>query len=91
MNVVTGVGTEKVKAKNTLKNKASLIEECSKKLFSKAFREHMIATAKAKKESKEVYRKSRVSNSDKRPFRKTPHYISRMGGAICVIHNFELQ
>ena len=72
MNVLIGVGTEKVKAKNTLKNQVSLLQEDSKELFGKSFRKHMIATAKAKKESKEVYRKSRVNNSDKRPFRKSP-------------------
>ena len=82
MNVVTGVGTEKVKAKNTLKNKASLLEECSKNLFSKAFRKHMIATAKAKKESKEVYRKSRVNNNDKRAFRKSPSLQKQNGGNL---------
>ena len=68
MNVLIGVGTEKVKAKNTLKNQVSLLEEDSKELFGKSFRKHIVATAKAKKESKEVYRKSRVNNSDKRPF-----------------------
>ena len=68
MNVLIGVGTEKVKAKNTLKNQTSLLEEDSKELFGKSFRKHMVATTKAKKESKEVYRKSPVNNSDKRPF-----------------------
>ena len=68
MNVLTEVGTEKVKAKNTLKNQASLLEENSKELFGKSFCNHMVATAKAKKGSKEVYRKSRVNNNDKRPF-----------------------
>ena len=72
MNVLIGVGTEKVKAKNTLKNQTSLLEEDSKELFGMSFRKHMVATAKAKKESKEVYRESRVNNSDKRPFRKSP-------------------
>ena len=71
MNVLTGVGTEKVKAKNTLKNQASLLEELdSKELFGKSFCSHMVATAKAKKESKEVQRKSGVNNNDKRPFRQ---------------------
>ena len=88
MNVVTGVGTEKVKGKNTLKNQASLLKEGSKELFGKSFCKHMIATAKAKKESKEVYQKSNVSNSDKRPFRNTPHYISRMG---CDLYHSQLQ
>ena len=32
----------------------------------------MIATAKAKKEPKEVYRRNHVNNSDKRPFRISP-------------------
>ena len=48
------MGTEKVKAKNALKNQASLLEEDSKELFGKSFRKHMMATAKAKKEPKEV-------------------------------------
>ena len=52
MNVLIGVGTEKVKAKNTLKNQASLLEEDSKELFGKSFRKHMVATAKAEEESK---------------------------------------
>ena len=52
MNVLIGVGTEKVKAKNPLKNQASLLEEDSKELFGKSFRKHMVATAKAEKESK---------------------------------------
>ena len=57
-----------MKIKNTLKKQASLIEEDSKEPFGKSFLKHITATAKAKKESKEVYRRSRVNNSDKRPF-----------------------
>ena len=72
MNVLTGVGTKKVKAKNTLKYQTCLLEEYSKELFGKSFRKHMVARAKAKKEFKEVYRKNRVNNRDKRPFRKSP-------------------
>ena len=68
MNVLIGVGTEIVKAKNILKNQASLLEEDSKELFGKSFGKHMIATDKAKKEFKEVYRKSHANNSGKRPF-----------------------
>ena len=52
----------------------------------------MVATAKAKKESKEVYRKSRVNNSDKKLFRKNPLFQKQNGGGggggpICIIHN----
>ena len=72
MNVLIEVGTEKVKAKNTPKNQASLLEEDSKELFGKSFRKHMVATAKAKKESREVYRNSRVNSRFERPFRKSP-------------------
>ena len=54
MNVLIEVATEKEKAKNTLKNQASLLEEDSIELFGKSFRKHMIATAKEKKETKEV-------------------------------------
>ena len=79
MNVLIGVGTEKAKAKNTLKNQASLLKEDSKELFYKSFRKHMVATAKTKKESKEVYRKSRVNNSDKRPFLKSPSLQKQNG------------
>ena len=70
INVLTGVGTQKLKAKNTLKNQASLLEEDSKEIFSKLLRKHEVATAKAKKVSKKVNRKIRVNNSDKNPFRK---------------------
>ena len=35
MSVLKRVGTEKAKAKNTLKNQASLLEEDSKELFGK--------------------------------------------------------
>ena len=35
MNVLTRVGTEKVKVKNTLKRRASLLKEDSKELFGK--------------------------------------------------------
>ena len=80
MNVLIGLGTEKVKVKNTLKHQASLLEEDSKELFDKSFRKHMVSTAKAKKESKEVYPKSRVNNSDKRPFRKCPSLQKQNGG-----------
>ena len=66
MNVLIGLGTEKVKAKNTHKNQASLLEEDSKELSGKLFRKQMIATAKA------VYRKSRVNNSGKTLFRESP-------------------
>ena len=91
MNALIGVGTEKVKAKNTIKNQVSLLEENSRKLFSKSFRKHMITTAKAKKESKEVYRKSRVNNSDKSLLERAPHYRRRIGGTSCIIHNVEVQ
>ena len=57
-----------MKIKNTLKKQASLIEEDSKEPFGQSFLKHIIARAKAKKESKEAYRKSRVNNSVKRPF-----------------------
>ena len=40
----------------------------------------MITTAKAKKESKEVYRKSHVNNSGKRPFGKSPSLSKQNGG-----------
>jgi len=79
MNVFTSVGTEKVKAKNTPKNQASLLEEDSKDLFGKTFRKHVVATVKAKKESKEVYKKSRTYENkgqpwkSKRPFGKIFH------------------
>ena len=72
MNVLTGVETKKVRVKNALKNHASLLEEDSKELFGKSFRKHIVATTKAKEESKEVYRKTRVNSNDKRPFRKSP-------------------
>ena len=39
----------------------------------------MVATIKAKEESKEVYRKSRVNNSDRRPFRKSPSIQNQSG------------
>ena len=68
MNVLIGVGTKIVKAKNILKNQASLLEEDSKELFGKSFGKHMIATDKTKKEFKEVYWKSHANNSGKRPF-----------------------
>ena len=40
----------------------------------------MVAIAKTKKESKEVHRKSRANNSDKKPFRKTPLLQKQNGG-----------
>ena len=81
LNVLTGMRTEKVKAKNTLKNQASFLEEDSKELFGISFRKHMVATAKAKKESTEVYRKNCVNNSDKKPFRKSPSLQKQHGGS----------
>ena len=90
-NALIGVGTEKVKAKNTIKNQVSLLEENSRKLFSKSFRKHMITTAKAKKESKEVYWKNRVNNSEKSPFRKILSLQKQNGGTICITHNVEVQ
>ena len=74
MNVLIGLGTEKVKAKNTLKKQASLLEEDSKELSGKSFRKQMIATAKA------VYRKSRVNNSGKTLFRESPSLQKQNGG-----------
>ena len=73
MNVLIGLGTEKVKAKNTLKKQASLLEEDSKELSGKSFRKQMIATAKA------VYRKSRVNNSGKTLFRESPSLQKQKG------------
>ena len=80
-----------MKAKNTLKNQTSLLEEGSKERFSKSFRKHMIATAKAKKESNEVYWKNRVNNSEKSPFRKILSLQKQNGGTICITHNVEVQ
>ena len=91
MNVLIGLGTEKVKAKNTLKKQASLLEEDSKELSGKSFRKQMIATAKA------VYRKSRVNNSGKTLFRESPSLQKQNGGGrggggtICIIYNVEVQ
>ena len=82
MNVLIGVRTEKIKARNTLKNQAYLLEEDYKELFGKSFRKHMVATAKAKKESKEVYLKSRLNNSDKRSFRKSSSLQKQNGGDL---------
>ena len=90
LNVLIGLGAEKAKTKGNLKNQTSLLEEDSKELFGKSFRKHMIATAKAKKESKEAYRTRRVSNSDKCPFEK-PFITETERGAICVIHSVEVQ
>ena len=47
----------------------------------------MVATAKAKKESKEVYRKSRVNNSDKKLFRKNPLFQKQNGGGGDLYHS----
>ena len=80
INVLTGVGTQKVKAKNTLKNQASLLEEDSKEIFSKLLRKHEVATAKAKKVS--ITCKIRVNNSDKNPFRKSPSLQKQNGGGL---------
>ena len=41
----------------------------------------MVTTTKTKKESKEIYRKSRVNNSDKKPFRKSHSLQKQNGGA----------
>ena len=80
MNVLIGLGTEKVKAKNTLKKQASLLEEDSKELSGKSFRKQMIATAKA------VYRKSRVNNSGKTLFRESPSLQKQNGGGGDLYH-----
>ena len=71
-----------MKVKNTLKNQASLLEEDSKELFGKSFRKHTVATTKAKKESKEVCRKTRVNGSDRRPFRKSPSLQKQNWGRL---------
>ena len=68
MDVLTGGGT------------TSLLEEDSKELFGKSFRKHMVATAKAKKEYTEVYRKSRVNNTEKKPLRKSLLLKKKNGG-----------
>ena len=51
----------------------------------------MVATAKAKKESKEVYRRVVLIIVTKSSFERAPYSRSRMGGwgggAICIIHN----
>ena len=69
------MGTEKQKAKSTLKEQASILEvPDEKELFGQDFRKHTYEIAKAKKKSKEVYQsKSRRpfnSFERKRPFRK---------------------
>ena len=56
----------------------------------------MLATAKANRESKEVYLKSRVNSSDKNPYflLKEPVFTERelrREGTICIIHNFKAQ
>ena len=40
MNVLIGVGVEKMKTKDTLENQASLLEEDSKELFGKSFQKN---------------------------------------------------
>ena len=71
-NVLTGVATERVKTKSTLKNHSCLPDIDSKELFGKSFRKPRIVTAKVRKESKEAYWKSLINNSDKKLFQKSP-------------------
>ena len=54
LNVLTGVETEKVKAKNALKNQASLLEEDSKELFGKSFCRHMVAKLRQRKSPRKI-------------------------------------
>ena len=49
MNVLTGVGTEKVKAKKTLKNQTSLFKQDLKELFGISFWKYLVVAAKANK------------------------------------------
>ena len=79
LNALTAIGTENLKAKNVLKEQAKLFENPSNELFGKPFRNHMKDTAKAKKESKEIYDKRQkrpfsVDNKyqNKRPFPRGP-------------------
>jgi len=54
---LTAIGQEPLKAKNYLKDQSKLLEENSEELFGDSFRKHVKDTAKAKKESKEVFMK----------------------------------
>lgn len=86
LNILTAA--EKPKVKTTLKDKAKIIEE----LFGKEFRRHIKDTAKAKKESKEVYsrlnkRRSEENfggrssyNNNRRPFPRSPLFAKQDGG-----------
>ena len=49
MNVLTGVGTEKVKAKKTLKKQTSLLKQDLKELFGISFWKYLVVAAKANK------------------------------------------
>ena len=57
MNVLTGVRTEKIGGQEHSKSWASLLKEDPKEVFGTSFHKQMVATAKAKKDSKEVYQK----------------------------------
>ena len=87
-NVLTAAGTETSRAKSSLKDQSKLIQPQSEELFRKAFRKHIRDTAKARKESKEVYNKPQQRSSDdyvtnrnnRQPFLKSSSFSKQNGG-----------
>lgn len=75
LNALSVIMSDKRKAKNTIKEQSSLLEKTDANLFGSSFRKHVIETAKAKKESKEVYK-----HESKRPFRKGPSFQQKHNG-----------
>ena len=65
---LSAVMDDKRKAKYTIREQSGLLKKVDCKLFGSSFRKHVAETAKAKKESKEVYRDHQ--RDLKRPFRK---------------------
>ena len=82
INVLTSVGQENNKAKDNLKEHCKLLEKSAKEkqLFGSEFRKVIKEKAKAKKDSKEVYKPKHWTdnsgntnnNQNKRPFQRGP-------------------
>ena len=83
LSALSAVMLDHKKAQATLKEQSHLLEDSGACLFGKSFRKHVVDTAKAKKESKEVYG-NRRPDVNKRPFRKGPSFQRENGGRTAV-------
>ena len=80
LNVLQSITTKDSKAKQLLRDKASLLESNGKHLFGSNFEEDIIKTLKSKKKCEELLKKHWSPQTNQKPFQKGPPQQNRGGG-----------